>query len=139
MKTPPPRMLPVPNPGQDLNCLLAVNRNFKPENEGKPYQNDSVNPAVGPWLKDVPQNGSNYYIWVANDGSGRQQSEKTLRPEVPLPAANSARRLALGPEDRHTLVPIGRFDGVVGLVGRFDGNVMTHACQSPKRQLLRSS
>jgi prepilin-type N-terminal cleavage/methylation domain-containing protein len=25
----------------------------------------------GPWLRDIPQNGSHYYIWVDNDGSGR--------------------------------------------------------------------
>lgn len=29
-----------------------------------------ISPA-GPWLKGVPQNGSHYYIWVANDGSGK--------------------------------------------------------------------
>jgi prepilin-type N-terminal cleavage/methylation domain-containing protein len=29
-----------------------------------------INPA-GPWLKDVPQNGTHYYIWVANNGTGK--------------------------------------------------------------------
>jgi prepilin-type N-terminal cleavage/methylation domain-containing protein len=29
-----------------------------------------ITPA-GPWLKDVPQNGTHYYIWVANNGTGK--------------------------------------------------------------------
>jgi prepilin-type N-terminal cleavage/methylation domain-containing protein len=33
--------------------------------------NNVVSPTVGPWLKDVPKNGSHYQIFVANDGSGK--------------------------------------------------------------------
>lgn len=32
--------------------------------------NVSISPQVGPWLRDVPSNGSHYTIAVANDGSG---------------------------------------------------------------------
>jgi type II secretory pathway pseudopilin PulG len=27
--------------------------------------------SFGPWLRDVPENGDHYYIWVDNDGTGR--------------------------------------------------------------------
>ena len=37
---------------------------------GHPTENVNVTPSVGPWLKDVPQNGSHYYIWASNDGRG---------------------------------------------------------------------
>jgi general secretion pathway protein G len=37
---------------------------------GNVAPNLTTNPAVGPWLKDTPANGSHYTIWVANDGSG---------------------------------------------------------------------
>ncbi len=44
-----------------------------------------MNPSVGPWLKDVPQNGTNYYIWVANDGSGTITVGKGAPTGSPLP------------------------------------------------------
>ena len=55
---------PTDNAAASLQAPLMNQSNAGPNKEA-----NLISPA-GPWLKDVPQNGTHYYIWVANDGSG---------------------------------------------------------------------
>ena len=59
--------------GQQLGSeLLTGSENGATSHDfqGRQTLNRAMNPSVGPWLKDLPQNGSYYYIWVSNDGRG---------------------------------------------------------------------
>ncbi len=56
---------PTDNAAASLQAPLMNQSNAGPNKEA-----NLISPA-GPWLKDVPQNGTHYYIWVANDGSGK--------------------------------------------------------------------
>ena len=47
-----------------LGSELMVQGNSAPNSAGAAFA------SVGPWLKDVPNNGGHYSIFVANDGSG---------------------------------------------------------------------
>lgn len=48
--------------------MSETNNGF--DQSGNPTRNVPINPSRGPWLKELPNNGSSYYIWVANDGTG---------------------------------------------------------------------
>jgi prepilin-type N-terminal cleavage/methylation domain-containing protein len=53
--------------------LVSAATNAAPAKDvsGNPTANIAASSPVGPWLKDVPANGTHYTIWVANDGSGK--------------------------------------------------------------------
>ena len=57
---PPDRCSPAAMRGQHVDSSGATTTNI-PSPSGSP---------VGPWLKDVPANGTHYTISVANDGTG---------------------------------------------------------------------
>ena len=49
--------------------MSETNNGFDANGNGT--SNVPLGQSVGPWLKDLPQSGTAYYIWVPNDGSGK--------------------------------------------------------------------
>jgi general secretion pathway protein G len=69
---------------RDSNAAGTLNSPLMMASGSGPNKSAILITPAGPWLKDVPQNGTHFYIWVANNGSGKVTVGKgTYDPNSP--------------------------------------------------------